>query len=83
MRQGEPALQLLYTFDAGEPNLNPHPELPSSPGNSPDGYAPPPVYPPVSGAFLSPRAMGVVAGIVLIVAGSIGFWLSIRKVQRT
>ena len=73
-RHGEPRLELLYTFDAGEPDVNPHPP---SPGQPPGGHPSPPIYPPVSGALLSARAMGIITGIILIV-GSIGFWLTQR-----
>lgn len=69
----QPRLELLYSFDAGEPDLNPHPSHPD------DGAAPPPAYPPVSGAFLSPQLLGVVAGVIMIMIGGMGFWLTSRR----
>lgn len=73
--EGQPHLQLLYTFDAGElADTYPPPDHPH--GGKPGGGYPPPVYPPVTGAFLSPKAMVVVVGAVLILASGIGFWLA-------
>jgi len=74
----QPGLQLLYTFDAGEMGGDPYPPAPYPPGNGspPEGYPPPPAYPPVSGAFLSPQLLGMLAGLALIVVGSVGFWLT-------
>jgi hypothetical protein len=74
-RHGEPNLELLYTFDAGEPDANPHPP---SPGQPPADHPSPPIYPPETGAFLSLTAMGMIAGAILIVGGGIGFWLTRR-----
>ncbi len=66
--QNEPRLQLIYTFDAGEPLPDIEPPLP--PGTQP------PSYPPVTGAFLSPKLMGMIAGLVLIVVGGVGYWFT-------
>jgi len=77
---GQLGLQLLYTYDAGElADTSPLPDHPF--GNMPDGISPPaPLYPPVTGAFLSTRAMTVLGGSVLMLVGAIGFWL-IRKMS--
>ena len=73
---GPLGLQLLYTYDAGEfIDTYPPPDHPF--GNVPGGVNPPaPLYPPVTGAFLSLRAIGVIVGAALILVGGIGFWLT-------
>ncbi len=73
--QNEPRLQLVYSLDAGEPSTDGDHPLP--PGTDPN---PPPVYPPVTGAFLSPQLMGMIAGMVLIVLGGFGYWFAKRTV---
>jgi hypothetical protein len=84
-------LQLLYTLDHSEALAAPYPqppapaldrqpskvgapEAPTSPGSL---AAPAPAYPPVTGAFLSPTALGMLVGIALIVGG-LGYWLAHR-----
>ena len=73
---GQLGLQLLYTFDAGElADTYPPSDYPG--GKWPGGFKPPaPVYPPVTGAFLSPRVIAMIVGAILILAGGIGFWLT-------
>jgi hypothetical protein len=75
-RHGKPSLELLYTFDAGDPDVNPHPSSPELPHTGPEGQLPAPEYPPVSGAFLSPRLLGMLAGLLLITIGGASFWLT-------
>lgn len=76
------ALGLLYTLDAGDFQKAAHPQpAVAPPSNSPamkQPTGPPPALPPVTGAFLSPRAIGVLTGVVLILLGSLGFWISRR-----
>lgn len=73
------ALDLLYTIDAGEHQNIQYPQpLLAAPPSVGQPLGPPPALPPVTGAFLSPRAIGVLIGIVLILLGSLGFWLSRR-----
>jgi hypothetical protein len=72
--QNEPRLQLVYSLDAGEPSGSGTHPLPPNPGPNPQ----PPIYPPVTGAFLSPKLMGMMAGIVLAVAGGIAIWATRR-----
>ena len=81
-RHGQPSLELLYTFDAGDPVLNPHPPPPDLPGKGPIGNPPAPEYPPVSGAFLSPGLVAVLAGILLVTIGGVGFRLTRSKAKR-
>lgn len=73
---GPLGLQLLYTYDAGElADTYPPPDHPF--GNGPGGVNPPaPLYPPVTGTFLSLRAIEMIVGTVLILVGGIGFWLT-------
>ncbi|MCB0163895.1 MAG: DUF4397 domain-containing protein [Anaerolineae bacterium] len=76
------ALRLLYTLDAGEHQIPSYP-MPFPPGASrpPGGdqpAGPPPIYPPVTGAFLSPQAIGVLIGAALILLGCVGFWVARR-----
>jgi hypothetical protein len=73
---GQPGLQLLYSYDAGD---IPNPvQPPAGPAGDVPSTAPPPAYPPTTGVFLSPKLMGLIAGVVLVVAGGVGFWV-IRK----
>jgi hypothetical protein len=83
--QSQEGLKLLYTLDAGMlPTHAPGPSKPA-PGHAapPDpSIVPPPAYPPVTGAFLSPELRAVaaiVAGIVVVVLGSLGFRLVRRR----
>ncbi len=71
--QNEPRLQLIYTLDAGEPN--PDGDKPVPPDTNPHA----PVYPPVTGAFLSPKLMGLIAGVVLIIVGGVGYWIAQKR----
>lgn len=79
------ALQLLYTLDNLDEVIYPQPLPPGVQAKPlpekthPDvSVVPPPQYPPVTGAFLSPRLLGIVAAVSLIVLGSFGFWLAQR-----
>ncbi|MCB9078324.1 MAG: DUF4397 domain-containing protein [Anaerolineaceae bacterium] len=76
------ALRLLYTLDAGEYQIPSYPQ-PFPPGASqPPGVVqpavPPPAYPPVTGAFLSTKAIGILVGGTLILLGCLGLWLARR-----
>ncbi|HMQ52515.1 MAG TPA: DUF4397 domain-containing protein [Anaerolineae bacterium] len=85
-------LQLLYTLDNSEALAVPYPKPPPPAvkqpplkSGAPQAPAPPgsltgpaPAYPPVSGAFLSIRAIGLLAGLGVVVAGGLGFWLAHR-----
>lgn len=75
-RLGDPPLQLLYTLDAGEA-LDTYPPAPPPDGDAPG--APPPAYPPVSGAFLPTKVVGMLAGAILIMAGGVGLWVIRRQ----
>jgi hypothetical protein len=57
----------------------PQPWHPSAPAPV-DGQIPPPQYPPVTGAFLSPTAMAVLAVIMMIFVGT--SWAAWRQVRR-
>lgn len=76
------ALRLLYSRDAGANQIPTYP-MPFPPGTNrpPDVEqpgAPPPIYPPVTGAFLSPKAIGILIGAALILLGCVGFWVARR-----
>lgn len=72
---GPLGLQLLYTYDAGE-LADTYPPSDHPFGKVPGGVNPPPAYPPVTGAFLSPRVIWMLGGTILVLAGGIGFWLT-------
>ncbi len=73
---GQPGLQLLYSYDAGD-GLYPD-QTPTDPGGDAPSTGPAPVYPPATGVFLPAKLMGLIAGVILVVAGAAGFWV-IRK----
>jgi hypothetical protein len=77
---GEPGLQLLYAIDSGEASMYPPP--PPDSGHPP-GSAPPPAYPPVTGAFLSPKLLGMLTGSILILGGGLGIWIIQRRQRST
>lgn len=83
--QSQEGLKLLYTLDAGAGLMHePGPSKPV-PGHSAPAdpaLAPPPAYPPVTGAFLAPELqviLAIAAGITGLVLGSLGFWLIRRR----
>jgi hypothetical protein len=66
------------------PRVIPHADTgQSGPGVPDPGYSPcpgcPPVYPPVTGAFLSPVALTVIVALILVLVGS--FWIVRRYIQ--
>lgn len=71
--QGEVRPRIIPHADTGQavPEV-PGPGYPSCPGCAP-------VYPPVTGAFLSPVALTVIIALILILAGS--FWIVRRYIQ--
>ncbi|MCB0193918.1 MAG: DUF4397 domain-containing protein [Anaerolineae bacterium] len=73
------ALGLLYTLDAGEHQIVTYPQPPvAGPPSVGKPGGPPPALPPVTGAFLSPRAIGVLIGFILVLVGSLGFFIARR-----
>jgi hypothetical protein len=66
-KQGEVRPRIIPHADTGQPG-------PGVPG---PGY--PPLYPPVTGAFLSPVALTVLVALILVLAGS--FWIVRRYTQ--
>ncbi|MCB0209068.1 MAG: DUF4397 domain-containing protein [Anaerolineae bacterium] len=73
------ALELLYTIDAGEYQTIQYPQPPvAGPPSVGQPGGPPPAMPPVTGAFLSSEAIGVLIGAFLVLVGSLGFWLARR-----
>jgi hypothetical protein len=81
--QSQEGLKLLYTLDAGDlPEKGGPPPLGSLAGpphfGPPDQAPglPPPAYPPVTGAFLSPQ---LIAGIAVLLFTGLGFWFLRRR----
>jgi hypothetical protein len=79
-------LKLLYSLDAGDlpKKGGPPPAVPGDPPAHavpfPDsGNAPPPIYPPDTGAFLSPELRAIVAGLALTLVGGLSLWVIRRR----
>jgi hypothetical protein len=78
--EGRPSLKLVYTLDSDDSGAAPAPPAIPAPGPLPGGSLPPPVYPPTTGAFLSPQLIRVlVIGVIFITISGLGVWAIWRR----